>query len=180
MTRLTLPAAARVPYTEDDRPNPLSIYGKSKLAGERALIETNPRYFIVRTAWVYHTTGKNFPLTILSFSKKNEVRVVNDQIGSPTYAPHLAAAVGKLIEKKSDYGLYHIAGSGQASWFDVASHLYRKMGITTPVVPVSTVEFPRPALRPAFGVLASNRPGAVFMPPWEQGLDDFVKGVEKL
>jgi dTDP-4-dehydrorhamnose reductase len=163
------------PYMEDAKPNPQSVYGKSKLAGELAVQKNNPDHYIVRTAWVYHEVGKNFPNTILSLADKPEVRVVNDQIGCPTYAPHLAEAVVKLIERGPVSGIYHLAGSGKASWYDVARELYRRMEIKTPVVPVSTKEFPRPAKRPAHAVLASTKLLDISLPPWEQGLDEFVK-----
>src|SRR5262249_20236205 len=103
-------------YHEYDRPNPLSVYGKSKLAGERAVIAANPRHFIVRTSWLFHEDGKNFPNTIIGLASKNELRVVNDQHGSPTYAPHLAEAILRLIETDS-YGIYHLAGRGGTDWY---------------------------------------------------------------
>lgn len=170
--------AAKVPYTEVSAPNPLSLYAKSKLAGEIAVQKNNPNHYIVRTAWIYHEVGKNFPNTILALAKeKPELRVVNDQFGSPTYAPHLAASIVKLISGAYPYGLYHLAGSGQTSWYDLTKALLQQMGISTPVVPVSTAEFPRPARRPAYGVLMSVKAPELALPPWEQGLNEFVKAV---
>ncbi len=166
------------PYTEDSPTNPLSLYAKSKLAGEHAVEKTNPQYYIVRTAWVYHEIGKNFPNTILSLASKPEVRVVNDQFGSPTYAPHLAASVAKLITGKYPFGTYHLAGSGQTSWYELTKALYERMGIKTPLKPISTSEFPRPAKRPAYAVLASTKAPELALPPWEQGLDAFVTAVK--
>src|SRR5262245_27818395 len=104
------------PYHEYDRPNPQSVYGKSKLAGEQSVASLNPRHYIVRTAWLYHTEGRNFPKTMLAQSQQSEVRVVSDQYGSPTYAPHLADGVARLIESGA-YGIYHLAGQGGTSWF---------------------------------------------------------------
>ena len=102
---------SRRPYHEYDRPSPLSIYGASKLAGEEAVRTHNPRHYIVRTAWLYHTVGRNFPKTMCGLAKNPEVCVVSDQFGSPTYAPHLAEAISHLIETEA-YGTYHLAGQG--------------------------------------------------------------------
>lgn len=170
---------AKSPYLEDALPNPLSVYGKSKLAGEVAVRKNNPKHYIIRTAWIYHAVGKNFPNTILALAKKPQVRVVNDQVGSPTYAPHLAGAVVRLLERGMDPGVYHLAGSGGASWYDLAKALYEKMRVKTPVVPITTAEFPRPAKRPAYAVLGSAKINDIALPPWEQGLDEFVKGIKE-
>ncbi|MFN0107715.1 MAG: dTDP-4-dehydrorhamnose reductase, partial [Blastocatellia bacterium] len=107
------------PYNEFDQTNPQSVYGRSKLAGEQAVASINPRHFIARTAWLYHhepANAKNFPKTMLAQSHRESVKVVNDQYGSPTYAPHLAEAIARLIKTEA-YGVYHLAGSGQATWF---------------------------------------------------------------
>jgi dTDP-4-dehydrorhamnose reductase len=169
---------AKEPYTEYSTPNPMSLYGKSKLAGEMAVQKNNPQHFIVRTAWVYHEVGNNFPNTILGLAQKPVVRVVNDQTGSPTYAPHLAASVAKLITGAYPFGLYHLAGSGQTTWFDLTKALFQRMGILTPLVPVPTTEFPRPARRPMYSVLASTKAPELALPPWERGLDEFVEAVK--
>lgn len=165
---------AERPYHEFDRPAPRCIYGKSKLAGEEAVRDLNPRHFVVRTAWLYHTIGKNFPKTMCGLANKPEVRVVNDQFGSPTYAPHLAQALGRMIETDA-YGTYHIAGCGGTSWFEFTRTLFTLSGITTRVIPVSTAEFPRPASRPAFAVLTTLQDPPFVLPPWEQGLREFVR-----
>lgn len=163
------------PYIETDSPNPLSSYGKSKLRGEQAVRDENPSHYLIRTAWVYSHVGKNFAKTILSLSSKPTVRVVNDQFGSPTYAPHLAQSVRLLIENKMPFGLYHMAGSGRASWFDLTTLLYTEMGLKTPVEQISSSEFPRPAPRPAFAVLDSIKDFKLKLPPWEHGVREFVK-----
>lgn len=161
------------PYHEFDRPNPRSVYGASKLAGEEAVRTLNPRHYVVRTAWLYHTVGRNFPKTMCTLSSRHEVRVVSDQYGSPTYAPHLAEAIVRLIATEA-YGTYHLAGRGGTSWFELTRRLFDGLGIRTPVVPVATAEFPRPAERPHYSVLTTLQEPQLLLPPWEEGLSAFI------
>jgi dTDP-4-dehydrorhamnose reductase len=161
------------PYHEFDRTNPLSVYGKSKLEGERTAAAHNPRHYIVRTSWIYHTEGENFPKAMLAQSKRAEVRVVCDQYGSPTYAPHLAAAIAKLMETGA-YGTWHIAGKGAASRFEMTRKLYQLFGIGTVALPAATTEFPRPAPRPRYSVLTTVQEPEILLPPWEDGLAEFA------
>ncbi len=160
------------PYHEFDEPNPLSVYGRSKLAGEREVQKWNPRHFIVRTAWLYHVVGKNFPQTILKLANQKQVRVVNDQFGSPTYCPHLAQAISHLLETDV-FGTYHLAGSGGTSWYDFTKALYQARGVQTEILPISTTDYPLPAPRPAYGVLTSLHDPSLQLPPWEEGVRDF-------
>jgi dTDP-4-dehydrorhamnose reductase len=169
--------ASEKPYHEFDQTNPLSIYGKSKLAGEQAVAACNPRHYIVRTAWLYSPDGKNFPRTMLSLASRDEVRVVSDQYGSPTYAPHLAEAIVDLIETEA-YGIYHLAGGGGASWYELTLKLYQLCGIGTRIRPVATSEFPRPAVRPRYSVLTSIQDPQILLPPWEDGLAEFSRKVK--
>ncbi|MEP7271680.1 MAG: dTDP-4-dehydrorhamnose reductase [Acidobacteriota bacterium] len=162
------------PYHEYDQPNPLSVYGRSKLAGEEAAAAANPRCYIVRTALLYHEEGTNFPTRMLEQREKPMVRVVNDQFGSPTYAPHLAEAIGKLITSDA-YGIYHFAGSGGASMFEWTRELYRLFRIETPIVPVTAAEFPRPAVRPAHSILTTIQDPRIVLPPWQEGLAEFAR-----
>ena len=162
------------PYHEFDRPHPLSVYGMSKLAGEETVRALNPRHFIVRTAWLYHTVGNNFPKTICALADQPEIRVVNDQYGSPTYAPHLAQALSRLMETGA-FGTYHIAGSGGTTWFEFTRTLFKLCGFATKIQPVSTAEFPRPAPRPAHAVLTTLQDPPMLLPPWEHGLQEFVQ-----
>lgn len=162
------------PYHEFHQPNPQSVYGASKLAGEQAVRTLNARHYIVRTAWLYHTSGQNFPKTMCALATQSEVRVVNDQRGSPTYAPHLATAITHLITTEA-YGTYHLAGSGEASWFEFTCALYHHLGIHTPVNPVSTAEFPRLARRPPYSVLTTLQDPQILLPPWEEGLAEFTR-----
>lgn len=168
------------PYVESDATNPQSVYGRSKLAGELLVAENNPRHFIARTAWLYHhqpTNAKNFPKAMLAQSHRESVKVVNDQHGSPTYAPHLAAAIARLIETEA-YGIYHLAGSGGTTWFDFTRRLYRAFGIQTIVEPCTTAEFPRPARRPAYSVLATCQNLNILLPEWESGVDEFAQAMK--
>lgn len=169
------------PYHEFDSTNPRSVYGHSKLAGEQEVQKTNPRHFIIRTAWLYHVVGKNFPATMLRFANEEQVRVVNDQFGSPTFAPHLAKAVSRLLETDA-YGTFHMAGSGGASWYEFTKTLYQTGGIQTAVVPISTADYPLPAPRPAYSVLTSLQDPIITLPSWEEGVRDFTiqrKGTSK-
>lgn len=162
-----------VPYHEFDRPNPLSVYGASKLAGEEAIKSLHRRYFIVRTAWLYHTHGRNFPRTITALATQPVVRVVNDQVGSPTYAPHLAKALGDLVGTTA-YGTYHMAGHGQATWYELTCELYRRLGIATKVEPIKSSDFPRPAPRPRFAPLTSLQSPCIQLPPWQEGIAEYA------
>ncbi|MBZ4687976.1 MAG: rfbD [Clostridiales bacterium] len=140
-------------YTEFDDTNPLSIYGKSKLAGENYVKSLLNRYYIVRTSWLYGKNGKNFVTTMINLSKKmDELKVVNDQIGSPTYTPDLAKAVSQLIRKPT-YGIYNITNSDYCSWFDYAREIFKIANINIKVYPTTTEEFNRPAPRPKYSVL---------------------------
>lgn len=165
------------PYHEFDTPAPRSVYGASKLAGEIAVRDLNPRHYVVRTAWVYHEEGANFPRTMLRLAAGSApIRVVSDQVGSPTYAPHLAAAIAQLIETKA-FGTYHFAGSGQTSWHELTCALFAGMGIDKPVAAVTSEEFKRPAERPKFSALTTLQEPRIELPPWKEGLADFCAKV---
>ncbi len=164
------------PYHEYDRTGPQSVYGESKLAGEEAVRTLNSRHYIARTAWLYSVMGQNFPNTMRRLAQQPEVRVVNDQQGSPTYVPHLADALARLITTQA-YGTYHLAGNGGTSWYDLTCLLYRLLNIETPVLPVTTAEFPRPAKRPAYSVLTTIQEPCFLLPPWEEGLQQFAEAI---
>jgi len=165
------------PYNEFDATNPRSAYGRSKLAGEEAVRALNHRHYVVRTAWLFSTVGRNFAKTMCGLADRPEVRVVSDQYGSPTYVPHLADGLARLIETEA-YGTYHVAGKGGTSWFELTRALYRHLGITTPVQPVSTAEFPRPAERPRYSVLTTVQDPAILLPPWEDGAAAFAQALQ--
>jgi dTDP-4-dehydrorhamnose reductase len=172
------PGDAGRAYTEDDPPLPLSRYGITKLIGEELVRDANPRHFIVRTAWLFHTEGRNFPRRMLELAPRGPLRVVNDQTGSPTYAPHLAGALLRLIAEGA-YGIYHLAGQGAATWFDLTRALFREMRIAAEVVPVTTAEFPRPAKRPAYSALTTIRDPRIVLPPWQEGVAAFAREVSR-
>lgn len=165
------------PYHEFDSPNPLSVYGKSKLAGEQAVASLNPRHYLVRTSWLYHVepaSARNFPKTMLALARERDrVDVVSDQFGSPTFVPHLARAIGRLVETGA-FGLYHLAGGGFTSWFELTRSLFRLFDVNTEVNPVASAQFPRPAPRPGFSALASLQDPQILLPHWEVGLAEFA------
>jgi dTDP-4-dehydrorhamnose reductase len=161
--------AKREPYLESDPVNPLSAYGRTKLAGERATAEANPRHFIARSSWLFGAGGKNFVETMLSLGP--EVRVVDDQVGSPTFTGHLAEALLALAATE-DYGVHHLAASGSCSWFEFAREIFARTGSDTRVEPCTTEEFPRPAPRPDYSVLGSVRGDR--LPTWQEGLDAYL------
>jgi len=149
----------RSAYTETDHTNPLGVYGLSKLKGEQAIERLMTQYFILRTSWLYSEHGNNFVKTMLRLAKERDsISVVNDQIGSPTYAMDLAKTIVKLISSKSNaYGLYHYSNRGQISWFDFASKVFEFKGISISLKPIKTTDFPTLAERPKFSVLDTTK-----------------------
>lgn len=147
---------ATTPIEEDGEIGPISVYGKSKLKGEEAILEILDKYFIVRTAWLYGINGKNFPKTMLELAKNHsEITVVYDEVGTPTYTPDLAYGISQLIE--SDYyGIYHLTNSGSCSWCEFAKYIFEIAQKDVNVIPVTASEFSRPAPRPSYSVLKNN------------------------
>jgi dTDP-4-dehydrorhamnose reductase len=162
----------REPYVESDSTGPLSSYGRSKLAGEHATAAANERHFVVRSSWLFGEHGKNFVATMLGV-ERDELRVVDDQVGCPTYTPHLAEGILRLV-RGEEYGIHHMAGGGQCSWYEFARAIFERAGIEKRIEPCTTEEFPRPAPRPAWSVLRSERPGAIELPAWQEGLDSYL------
>lgn len=161
-------------YDENDTPSPLSVYGRTKLAGEEEVRRLNPRHFIVRTAWLYDNMGACFARTALELAAGNrEVRIAEDQRGSPTFAPHLCAAIGRLIAS-DDFGTHHLAGSGGASRFEFVRELYHRLGIETPLEAARACDFPAAARRPENSELATVRETAA-LPPWKKGVAEFAR-----
>jgi dTDP-4-dehydrorhamnose reductase len=165
--------SAERPYVESDPTAPLSAYGRTKLAGEQAALAANPRSFVVRTAWLFGNGGRNFVETMLGLAERGEVRVVDDQIGSPTFTPHLADGLLRLAATDA-YGVHHMTGDGHCSWFGFAEAIFEGAGIGCSVIPVTTDEFPRPAPRPAYSVLGSERLDPIRLPDWRDGLRSYL------
>lgn len=170
----------RTPYHEFDAPDPLSVYGQSKLAGERAVQQANPRHYVVRTAWVYEPHGHGFAHTMRRLAAaQREVRVVDDQFGSPTAAEDLAQGILRLIETQA-YGTYHLAGGGApASWREFAAALFEALQLDCVAVPASSDEFLRPAPRPAYAALASLQDPRIQLPDWRDGVARFARDVAR-
>jgi dTDP-4-dehydrorhamnose reductase len=168
----------RRPYHEYDQTNPLSAYAAGKLAGEEAVRSANPRHYVVRTAWLYWEQGRNFLLSMYGLAGRPEVRVVIDQIGSPTYVPHLAAAISQLIETEA-YGTYHFAGQGGTSRWEMVGEMYRRLHIMTPVLPASHSEFAAAAARPTYSALTSIQRPHIELPPWQEGIGEFSHGINR-
>ena len=148
---------ARDPIDEDGVIGPISVYGKSKLKGEEAILEILDKYFIVRTAWLYGINGKNFPKTMLELAKNHkEITVVYDEVGTPTYTPDLAYGISQLIETDY-YGIYHLTNSGSCSWCEFSRYIFEIADKDVKVIPVTASEFSRPAPRPSYSVLKNKR-----------------------
>ena len=144
------------PWVEDDEIGPISVYGKSKLKGEQAILEILDKFFIVRTAWLYGVNGRNFPKTMLELAENHsQITVVYDEVGTPTYTPDLAKAISQLIETEH-YGIYHITNSGSCSWCEFARYIFEAAGKDVEVIPVTAAEFARPAPRPHYSVLENR------------------------
>ncbi len=177
----------REAYVETDSLNPVSVYGRSKLAGEQRLAACNPRHIILRTAWVHAPYGTNFVRTMLRLgATRTEIAVVNDQRGNPTYAPHLADAILRIVAElgrrgdgSGPWGVYHAASAGEATWFEVAREVFRCSGGpgVPKLYPISTAEYPTPATRPANSCLDTRKLARTFgvcLPHWKSGIAECV------
>ena len=158
----------RSPYVESDGPNPASAYGRTKLHGEAA---AGPNAWVVRTSWLFGATGRNFLRTMLRLgAERDEVAVVDDQRGCPTFVGDLAAAVRGFVDADMPKGLWHVAAEGDCTWADFAEAIFADAGLTCGVRRITTAELERPAPRPAYSVLRSERVGAPVLPHWRDGL----------
>lgn len=163
------------PWLESDPTAPLGTYGESKLAGELAVAHANPSHAIVRTAWLFGAGAANFVDTMLKLgSEREEVSVVTDQIGCPTWTRHLAGALVALAQRPQDTGVHHIAGAGSCSWNELAQEVFQRAGIDCRVLATTSEAFPRPAARPANSVLASERPDPIVLAPWRVGVAEYI------
>jgi dTDP-4-dehydrorhamnose reductase len=163
----------REPYVESDGIGPLSAYGRTKLAGEQAVADGAPdSHAIVRSAWLFGVDGKCFPKTIRRLAgERDQLSIVADQVGSPTFTPHLAQALVTLAAQRQ-LGILHVAAEDQCSWFQFAQAIVAASGLDCEVRPIPTEEYPVPATRPAYSVLRSER-GAPRLPSWQEGLAEF-------
>jgi dTDP-4-dehydrorhamnose reductase len=165
---------ASEPYVEDDPTGPTSAYGRSKLAGELAVAAAGD-HAVVRSSWLFGVHGRNFVATMLRLAENlDEVRVVDDQIGCPTFSGHLAPALVEIAERRLT-GVLHAAGAGSCSWYELARATFEEAAVDCRVVPVTTADFPRPAERPPWSVLGSTRPDAPVLPAWREGLSAYLR-----
>lgn len=157
-----------VPYKPNDMPNPINNYGQTKYEGEEAVRSFCEKYYIARTSWLYGHHGKNFVETMISLKDKDVLKVVDDQIGCPTWTVELANGILKLLNKP--YGTYHVCGSGHTSWYGFAKEIFRLMDLKVNIQPCATDEFPRPAKRPAYSVMDNDK----ICRQWEAALKDYL------
>jgi dTDP-4-dehydrorhamnose reductase len=160
------------PYVESDEPNPLSVYGRTKLAGEREVRDG----WIVRSSWLFGATGHNFVRTMLRLGReRDEVPVVDDQRGSPTFVGHLAEATRRIVELP--HGIYHVAADGDCTWADFAEAIFEETGLSCRVCRISTADWGAPAPRPANSVLRSGKPETPRLPHWRDGLRECLERI---
>ncbi len=160
-------------YLPTDLPNPLNTYGKTKFEAEKIVRKICEKFYIIRTSWLYGHHGKNFVETMLKLANENkkEIKVVNDQIGCPTWTITLSEAICDLIEETPDYGIYHICGSGETSWYDFAKEIFKLSNIEVNLVPCTTEEFNRPAKRPLFSTMENNQ----ICESWKKSLKSYLQ-----
>ncbi len=174
-TDFVFPGNLNRPLSESDPTAPLSVYGKSKLAGEKAVKTHCQKHFVIRTSWLYSALGKNFLKTILRLSEtKDKLGIVYDQVGTPTYAPDLAEAILTVVESDSQaYGIYHFSNEGVCSWYDFAVEIKHQFNLKMEISPILTEEYPLPANRPDYSVMSKNKLKKEFgvsIPHWREGL----------
>ncbi len=168
-------------YKENDEPaNPINVYGESKFLGEKLLKENCQKYYLIRTSWLFGRHGKNFVDTILKFGKeKEELKVVNDQRGKPTYTVDLAKRTKELIDGQYSFGIYHITNEGATTWYDYTLKIFEVFKSLHPeqelakVSPCTSVEFPRPAKRPAWSILINTKVPP--SQPWPKAVEEYLK-----
>ena len=170
----------REPWVESDGTNPLGAYGRTKLHGEDLVRAELPDHVIVRTAWLFGPHGPNFVSTMLRLAaERDEVQVVTDQVGSPTFAGHLAPALVDMAER-TDTGIFHGAGSGSCSWYELTLEAYDAAGVSCRVLPTTAERFARPAPRPAYSVLGSEREHPITLPAWQEGVRAHLTAIEEV
>jgi dTDP-4-dehydrorhamnose reductase len=167
-------AGAPRAYVESDPTGPRSVYGQTKLAGEREVLAASPRHTVVRSAWLFGTGGRNFADTMLRLAgERDAVQVVTDQVGCPTWTGHLAPALLGLLEREVA-GLVHLAGTGHISWNGFTAEIFRQAEVSCRVEDATSEQIARPAPRPAWSVLESEREDVLPLPPWQDGLAGYL------
>jgi len=162
------------PYRESDDPDPINVYGRTKLGGERATALVTKRSFIVRTSWLFGPRGGNFVETMLRAGEGGgPVVVVHDQVGCPTYTGHLATGIVRLLDSTA-FGYHHMAGTGSCSWYEFALEIFRQAEVVTRVMATTSEMMQRPAPRPKNSVLVSGREAPITLPEWQRGLADYL------
>lgn len=164
----------RTPYLEEDMPNPISAYGRSKLGGEVSVAAANPKHFIVRSSWLFGVGGKNFVETMLRLgAEQEEILVVSDQRGCPTSTADLGDGMVRLVET-DHYGIHHMRGAGECTWFDFAVEIFDQAQMETRVMSATTEMMARKAARPAYSVLGHGRDDAIELPDWRRSLRRYL------
>jgi dTDP-4-dehydrorhamnose reductase len=159
------------PWVESDPVDPQSVYGLTKLRGEELVADATPRHSIARTAWLFGSGGPNFVDTMLRLAaERDEVSVVTDQVGCPTWTGHLADALVELAEREDDFGVHHLAAQDSCSWNELALEVFDQAGVPCRVLPTTSEAFKRPAPRPAYSVLGTERRDPILLPPWPEGV----------
>ena len=162
-------------YNEKEEPNPISAYGRSKAEGEKLLMQTTKKYYLVRTAWMYGKHGNNFVKTMLRLAKEqDELKIVDDQIGCPTYAKDLVNAIKELIEQP--HGIYHITNDGQCSWYGLTIEIMKLKRMKINLVPITTDQYPLPAKRPKYSILINTKTKK--LRHWKKALKEYLEEVE--
>jgi dTDP-4-dehydrorhamnose reductase len=181
-TDFVFEGVSNIAYKEDDKTNPLSVYGKTKRDGEIEVVKANPKHFIIRTSWLYSEYNNNFMKTMLRLSKyRNELSIVADQLGTPTYAGDLAQTILEIINQNSKaYGVYHYSNEGVASWYDFAKAVFEINGSDIKTFPINSESYPTPAKRPYFSVLDKTKIKKTFnisIPYWRDSLKKTINNI---
>ena len=158
-------------YKPDDKTNPLNNYGLTKLQGEQAVQKYCKKYYIVRTSWLYGIHSRNFVETMISMADNPEIKVVNDQIGCPTWTVDLSKGIIKFLQENAEYGIYHVCGGGSTSWYGFAQKIFELANLKVNLIPCTTEEFSRPAKRPKCSIMCNND----ICRNWELALKDYMK-----
>ena len=159
---------AYLPY---DKPNPINAYGLTKLKGEEAVQKHCTKFYITRTSWLYGLHGKNFVETMISLADKPELKVVDDQIGCPTWTQELSNGITTLLTEEAPFGIYHVCGSGKTSWYGFAKEIFELAGLKVNLLPCNSDEFPSPAKRPQYSVMYNDN----ICRTWKAALKDYMK-----